>query len=439
MTEALRKTHNPIAPRSMAEAIRGPRRAGALVILGFLGGFGVWTATAPLAGGAVAPGQISPDRGVRTIEHLEGGLVREIHAREGDRVRAGDVLISIDVTSTQAEADALADRRLTRLAEQARIAAESAGAKTLAPPPELDPEVAGEVIAAERRTLEARRALHEARVRVLDQRVGQLDETVAGHLLQAASAAEQIGLMREELDDKSTLLGRGLAAKAEVLRLRRLIAETEGLRGSHLTAIAEARQEIGEIELDMKARNAEDAEQLARRAAEVRNELAEIDKQLSALDAVLARQVLIAPVDGIVSNLRARNAGAILKPGAPVLDIVPEREQLLIDARVAPNDIDAVSLGMPAQIRISAYSGRTMPRIEGRVSLVSADSSRGENGATSYYPIRVEVDPGELAGTDIEIRSGMLVEVLVVTRERPVLSYLLEPFQSLLGKAMREV
>lgn len=427
--------------RSLSEAIRAPRRAGLLVMAVFLGGLGWWGSMAPLAGGAIAPGRISPDSGVRSIEHLEGGLVSNIRVRDGDRVRAGDILLTVDVTATRAEAAVLADRRLSLLAEQARLVAELAGSDALDLPEDLSSDTPGlsSVLAGEQQTFAARRALRVAQQRVFEQRISQLSETLTGHRLQAESAAEQLALMREELADKTSLLEKGLAAKAEVLRLRRAIAELRGLRGSYLTKMAEARQEIGEIELNLKARDAEESEKLAIRASEARKELAEIAQRLSALQAILDRERLVAPVDGTISNLRVRNAGEILQPGQPVLDVVPVREGLLIDAQVAPNDIDAVAPGMTAQLRISAYSGRTLPRIEGQVTMVSADTSIREPGGTAYYPIRVEVDAGEISELGIDLRSGMLVSVLIVTRERSMGSYLLEPIRDLLQNAMREV
>lgn len=426
--------------RSISEAIRAPRRAGFLILLGFVACFGVWGAMAPLAGGAIAAGQISPDSGVRTVEHLEGGLVQRIHVRDGDKVRQGDILVTIDVTAPRSEAEALEDRRLTRMAEQARIAAEIAGTPALVVPAafDLSDPVVASAFEAEQRTLDARLALRSARERVLKQRIAQLSETIAGHGLQQRSASEQLELMHEELADKVALLDKGLAAKGEVLRLRRGIAEAEGMRGSHVTAASEAKKEIGEIELNLKAQDAEDAEKLAVRAAQIRSELAEIDKSLSALTAILDREVLRAPVDGVVANLKVRNSGAIIQPGEAILDVVPARERLQIDAQISPNDIDAVEVGMEANVRLSAFSGRTMPQIVGVVTMVSADTSRSEHSNATYYPIRVEVDASELSDHDIELRSGMLASVLVVTRERSMLSYLWEPFQALLQNGMRE-
>ncbi|MCT4371571.1 HlyD family type I secretion periplasmic adaptor subunit [Yangia mangrovi] len=430
----------PHRQRSISEAIRAPRRTGFLILLGFFASFGVWGSIAPLAGGAIASGQISPDSGVRTVEHLEGGLVQDIHVRDGDKVRQGDVLVTMDVTTPRSEAEALEDRRLTRMAEQARIAAEIAGEPALDVPAmfDLSDPVVAAAFEAEQRTLDARLALHNARERVLGQRIAQLSETIAGHELQAQSALEQLDLMREELADKVSLLDKGLAAKGEVLRLRRGIAEAEGLRGSHVTAASEAQKEIGETELNLKAQEAEDTEKLAVRAAQIRSELAEIDKTLSALTAVLDREFLRAPVDGVVANLKVRNAGAIVQPGEAILDVVPARERLLIDAQISPNDIDAVEVGMAANVRLSAFSGRTMPQIEGVVTMVSADTARSEHSNATFYPIRVEVDATEFSDHDIELRSGMLASVLVVTRERSMLSYLWEPFQAILQNGMRE-
>ncbi|ETX11990.1 hypothetical protein OCH239_18740 [Roseivivax halodurans JCM 10272] len=434
-------TVKPTPAHALRSAMRGPRRAGFLVIIFFLGGFGAWGAVAPLAGGAIAHGQVSPESGVRIIQHLNGGIVDEVHVRNGDRVRAGDLLVSLDASDIIARYEALSDRRLTRIAEQARIQAEASGDGTVTG--NAGPEVMGggarAVFSAEQQALDARRETRAARKRILARQAAQIAETIKGHEVQAESAAEQLRLMREEVADKASLFSRGLSAKSEVLRLKRAIAELEGQRGSHLTAISEARQRLSEMELDLAAREADLREQNALRAAEIRNELVELEEDLSALQETLARTKIRTPVDGIAAGLEPLGFGTVIVAGERILEIVPERDRLLVEAEISPNDIDTVEVGLTAHVHLPAYSGRMLPRIEGHVTMVSADTRVSEASNRPFYPIRIEVPSSVLSETGVELRSGMLVEVLVVTRERPVLSYLVEPILNLLRKGMREL
>ncbi len=418
------------------------RRAGFLVILVFSALFIGWGALAPLAGGAVAPGEISPDGGVKTVQHLEGGIIARIHVREGDSVRRGSPLITLESVSARAEVETFTDRRNARLIESARHEAVLLGHTDIVLPNDLpiSDRSTRAAIAAEKRLFEASNARVSAQKRVLSQRVLQLEEQVRGLEAQVTSVTDQLELIDEELTDKSRLLESGLAKKGDLLRLQRMQAELRGTRGGTLAAIAEARQRIGQTELELIAIDAERSERVAERAREVRGELAEIDQALSASRDILHRRIIAAPVDGVVANMRIRTTGGVVRAADPILDIVPSNERLLVNARVSPTDIDVVHAGLKAHVQLLAYSGRAQPRITGTVTHVSADALRDDATGRTFYRARVEVPISELShsGELLDLMPGMPADVMIVSGERSLMAYILEPFSDILWYALRE-
>jgi HlyD family secretion protein len=424
-------------PKSM---VRGPKRLGLLVIATFVAGFGLWGSLAPLAGGAVARGSIAPDGSVRTVQHLEGGIVDEIFVKDGDFVEVGAPLLALRRVSSQADVEMLLDRRRVRLAEAARLEAELLGAAEIAYPQELVDDPGGaEVIAAEARVFRSRQAMRSARERVLRQRAGQLEEQIVGFEAQVASALAQFDLLQEEISDKSYLVDQGLTPKAELSRLQRSAAEIEGFRGEYIASIAQARQRIGETEIELVALESEWLEGASRRASEVRSELAEIDQQLAARRDVLDRTMITAPVSGVVNHLRTRTVGGVLAAGQDILDLVPTEEKLVIDVQVSPGDIDVVKIGLPAVVHLTALSGRRSPRVDGTVKTVSADLFHDDATGRTYYVARVEVERSALRAVGAQsLTVGMPAEVVIVAEERTVAGYLIRPLVDAIWRAGRE-
>lgn len=424
------------APR---DATRGPRRAGLLVIASFALVFGGWSALAPLAGGAVASGRIAPDHSVRTVQHLEGGLVREIFVKEGEVVPAGAPLLALEDVASLADLEMLLDRRRARMAEAARLAAELARMDSIFFPSELRAEGA-DVIAAEQQIFEAHRKMRQAQKQALKQRIEQLNEQILGLRAQSASTEVQFDLIQEEIADKSALVKKGLAPKFELSRLRRTAAELEGQRGEYMASIAQARERIGETEVQLLTLDAEWVQEASQRLSEIRSELAEIDQQLTARRDVLKRTVVTAPVPGIVNNLRLKTEGGVLSPGEDILDLVPTEERFVIEVQVSPVDIDAVKVGLPAVVHLTALAGKSSPRLTGQVTAVSADLIFDEASRTSHYTAKVEVpvEESEMFSKAL-LTVGMPVEVIVVSEERTVIAYLLKPLVDAMRRAGREV
>jgi membrane fusion protein, type I secretion system len=428
---------------TLRRALRWPLRVGLLVMAFFALGFIGWGAFVPLAGGAVAPGVISPDGDRKTVQHLEGGIIAQLLVRDGDVVSAGQPLVLLESIQPKATHDMLRSQQWTLLATQARLLAEQANDADVLFPAELlngVDERLQAVVEGQRRLFQDRLATHTARKGVLHQRVEQLNEQVKGLQAQVDSSNAQLEFIAEELVGKIALLHKNIVTKPEVLKLRRAVAELEGRRGEYLGAIARAQQQVGETKLQILMTDAERTDQVTTGLEQLRVELATVTEKLNSSIDILRRTVIAAPISGVVLNLRFKTNGGVLKPAEPIMDIVPADDTLLIDAKISPTDIDVVRVGLPAKVQLTAYSGRSTPRLNGVVRTVSADRILDEGTRQSYYLARVHVDREEIrkSHSNVELIPGMPAEVLIVTGQRTMVEYLFQPIKDALWRSFRE-
>jgi len=403
-----------------------------------------WGGLAPITGAAIANGVVSPDGMRRTVQHLEGGIIRQILVTSGTEVEAGDPLIVMEETQALAAHERILSQQRTYGAMEARLEAEQRSAETLEFPNWLanlsnDPAVQ-EVLQTQRTLFETRGAAQESRASILQQRVAQLDEEIIGMDAQTTSQNRQLELIASELEDVQQLVDQGLERRTRLLALQRQEADIDGNRGANLAAISRARQAIGEAQLQIINLEVERLDAIANELNQVRFEQASIEQDLMRTQDILARTSITAPISGIVVQSRFFTTGGVIRPGEPILDIVPQEEELLIDAQISPVDIDNVEVGMTAQVILSAYSQRRLPRIEGRVRSISADRLVDEATGMPYFLARVEVDPAQLAALEgrVTLSAGMPAEVFIVTGERTAIEYLLEPFFQSFRRAFRE-
>ena len=424
-------------------SIRVPARLGNALILAFAIVFGGWGYFAPLDGGAVAPGVINPDSGKKTIQHLEGGIIAEMRVREGETVTIGQPLVVLESTQARAAHESLVQQRWSLLARKARFDAESAEQNRIEWPPELlsaDRQIRS-IVEAQQEVFDARRLTHATKKSVLAQRIEQLTQQIKGNEAQVESTSRQIDFISEELQAKEYLVARGLIPKPEALRLRRVDAEISGKRGEYLAAIARLGQEIGEAKLQILSVDAERADQIATDAEKVRADLTEVTEKLHASADVLQRTVVVAPVSGTVVDVKFKTVGGVVQRGEPIMSIVPSSDELIIEGRVTPLDRKAVHSGLQAQIHLSAYSSRVVPKIPGTVRTVSADRLVDDTTHQPYYLARVAVDRQTLErlAPTVDLIPGMPVEVLIVTERRTMFDYISKPFQDAIWRSFREI
>ena len=437
---------SPWAAATPGGLLRGPVLVGYLVVALFFGGLGTWAALAPIAGATIATGVISPEGSRKTVQHLEGGIITEILVDDGDMVQAGDRLVVLQGTQARAAFQVLRGQRRLLAAKLARLLAEQAEQDEihfpdwlLAPDTAEDTELS-EILNAQRDLFAARNDLHKGRKAIGQKRIDELGEELTGLASQIGSQREQLALLDEELRAKKGLVDKGLLARPEYLALRRLKAEIEGEIAENVANAARIRQSIGETELQIVNEDAVRLDKIVAELAETRSELASVEERLHAQQDILTRTSIVAPVSGIVMQKRFHTTGGVVGPGQPVLDIVPQDTELLIDAQVRPVDIDEVAPGQTARVHFLAYSERNLPQIRGTVQSVSADSLLDEVSGMSYYLAKVKVPPEELEklGDGVTITPGMPAEVLIMSGERTLVQYLVQPLLDSLRRTFRE-
>ena len=419
------------------------RIVGLLILLVIFGVFGTWAAVAKLASAALAPGVVTVEGYRKTVQHLEGGIVKEILVRDGDLVEPGDVLLRLDETQVKSKLEIARSRYFAAVALEARLLAEREQAEEIGFPQELqdyreqDTRVA-ETMAIQHQVFEARRAALVSEAEILEQRIEQLNEQIRG--LEGLTAAKQrrIESYREEIRDLTKLFKRGLGDRLRLREMERAANELEGEQADHRAAIASARVKIGETRLQMLQLKQEFQKEVVAELRQVQTEIFDLQEQLRALNDTVARTEIQAPARGAVVGMGVHTVGGVISPASPILDIVPRDEELVVEARVQPTDIDNVYPGLEADVRFSAFKSRTTPVVQGAVETVSADRLTDDDGQP-YYLARIAVAEGELERLgELKVLPGMPAEVMIKTGERTFVDYLLQPILDGLNRSFRE-
>ena len=428
---------------SVPTATRGIALVGYASIALFAGGFGVWAATAPLSGASIADGVIAAAGQNVFVQHLEGGIVAEVRVREGDRVTRGDVLFVMDATEARALRNRLAKQRVALEARQARQEAERDGADRLVLPSTLLAAARAEammpVVDEQRREFEARLARHARERAVLRQRDASLREQIAGLERQIELTERQRELVADETQRKKRLLDRGLAVRdayTALVRaggdLERQVAQSRAQMATANTQIVETAEQVARLETQR-------VERAVTELGETRTRLSDVIEQITAANARLDRIELRAPVDGIVVSLPRNKAGAVIAGGETLAEILPTTDDLIIEARIGPRDIDAVTVGDRATLRLSALDARTTPEVGATVTYVSADRLVDATSREPYYAARLRIDDVLPLGVARErIQPGMPVETFIATEDRTFLQYLVRPITDSFQRSFRE-
>ncbi|MBT4905451.1 MAG: HlyD family type I secretion periplasmic adaptor subunit [Rhodospirillaceae bacterium] len=422
---------------------RKPIMIGAVIILIFFGFFGFWAFFAPLDSAAIAVGTVGVEGNRRTIQHLEGGIVKEIVVRNGDKVKAGQVLIRLEETQPRAQLQLITGQRNAALALAARLRAERDGNDGVTFPEALtsqgDDVGVQETMLGQLGIFEARRNSIEGQRRILGQRIGQFREEIEGLRAQIRSADEQLVLINGEVADLQILFDKGLTPKSRLLSLQRRAAEIEGERGQNRAAIARARQSIGESEIRIVELRTEQVNEVVAELREVEGQLLDLAERYRAAEDVLKRIEIVSPIDGFAVDLQVFTSGGVIRPGDRLLDVVPDNEKLVIEARVTPTDIDIVRPGLEAQVRLSAFNQRVTPTVDGTVTWVSADRLTDSNSGEEYYTARIDLkDQNDPRLKGLTLQPGMPAEVLIRTGERTLIQYLVSPVEQSISRSLRE-
>ncbi|GEP08017.1 HlyD family type I secretion periplasmic adaptor subunit [Methylobacterium oxalidis] len=412
--------------------------AAALVV-----GVGGWATFTQISGAVIAPGQLVVESDVKKVQHPTGGVVGELRVREGARVRAGDVLIRLDETQTRANLDIVLKALDELAARRARDEAERDGAGRVTFPAELlarsgEPGVA-HLIEGETRLFAARVAAREGQKAQLRERVAQLRQEIAGLSEQAGAKDREIRLIGSELKGVRELFAKNLVPFSRVTALERDAARLEGERGQLIASTASARGKITETELQILQVDGDMRTEVGKELAEIRGRWSELVEKRVAAEDQLKRIDLRAPQDGTVHQLSVHTIGGLVTPSEPAMLIVPSADQLAVEVKIQPQDIDNVRVGQSAVLRFPAFNQRVTPEIDGLVSRVSADVSTDPKTGMSYYVARLQVPDDQMARLNgARLVPGMPVESFMQLGDRSVLSYLTKPLTDQIAKAWKE-
>ncbi|GJD29628.1 Type I secretion system membrane fusion protein PrsE [Methylobacterium adhaesivum] len=413
--------------------------AAALVV-----GVGGWATVTQISGAVIAPGQLVVESDVKKVQHPTGGVVGELRVREGARVKAGDVLIRLDATQTKANLDIVLKALDELSARRARDEAERDGLSEIRFPAELlarratDPAVA-HLVEGETRLFAARVAGRAGQKAQLRERILQLREEIKGLTEQAGAKRHEISLITDELKGVRELYGKNLVSLARVNALERDAARLDGERGQLVASTAAARGKITETELQILQIDGDMRSEVGKELADIRGRWSEaVEKRVAAEDQ-LKRVDMRSPQDGIVHQMSVHTIGGLVTPAEPAMLIVPEADQLAVEVKIQPQDIDNVRLDQSANLRFAAFNQRTTPEIDGVVARVSADVTLDAKTGGSYYTARIHLPPDQLARLgSLRLVPGMPVEAYLQLGDRSVLSYLTKPLTDQVAKAWRE-
>jgi len=428
---------DPPRPRT-----RGVIALGLVVMIGFFGGFLAWAVFVPLAEAAIAPGVIKVEGQRRTLQHLEGGMVREILVRDGDRVRAGQVVMRLDDVQSGAAVEGLRAQRWALLAQTARLDAEQARQGEVGFPPEVAQTRdvrAMEAVAGQRSLFEARQASLQSQLAVLDTRRDQSRATILSAEGQLAGSRRQLDLIRQEEQMRRGLVSQGLARLPELLAVQRAQAGLEGSIVDIQGQIARARAAIAEAEGQRQATLEQRLQEVSTERRDVAQRLADVEERLRAASDVATRRDIVATEDGTIVNLRVFTVGAVLRPGDPVMDVIPDQDRLVAEVNVQPMDIDVVYPGLQAELRLPAFKQRLVPYLHGHVSFVAADVTTDPATRMSHYRAYVVIDREQLERLpSVFLASGMPVEAHVQIGKRSFWRYMTQPMRDSLHRAFKE-
>jgi HlyD family secretion protein len=429
-------------------AIRKLNLVGLTITVVVIGGIGGWATTAQLGGAVIAPGMIVVESNVKKVQHPTGGVVGEILVKEGSDVQEGQIVLRLDDTVTKSALGAVRSQLDEQMAREGRLQAERDNADAISFPGQLlarsDDVSVASAVAGEEKLFESRKTARTGQRAQLRERVAQLNQEIGGLSAQQAAKENELELIGKELVGVAQLYQKNLVSISRYTQLQRDQTRLEGERGQIIADIARARGKISETELQIIQIDRDFSSEVLKDLREAQGKIAELKERVAGAEDQLKRVDLRAPQAGTVHELTVHTVGGVIGERETVMQIVPRADELVVDAKVAPQDIDQVASGAEAVIRIMAGNQRTMPTITGRVMRVSANITKDQQQnsaqpAEAYYTVRVALPAGEVARlNDIRLVPGMPAEVFIQTHERSPLQYLLKPLQEQIARTFRE-
>jgi epimerase transport system membrane fusion protein len=422
--------------------VTSPRRIGVFIVAITFGVFGLWSLLAPLEGAALAPGVVMVKGSRKSVEHLEGGIVADLPVRDGDTVAQGDLLIRLDDTQPRAQLEITMGQYYAVKALEARLQAERDDLDQVTYPEIIagsqDPR-ALDAMQSQNQVFDASRAARLGEIEVLKQKIEQLGEQAKGTRALRAGKEKLVISFREEIKDFRELLEEGFADKQRLRELERSLVRTEGEVAEHTSALASIEIQIGETRLQVLQLQKEFHTAVVDELGKAQTETYDLEERIRAAADRADRTEIRSPSSGVVMGMEVTTIGEVISPGEPLLFVVPQSEDLIVEAQVNPIDIDRVHNGQSADIRFSAFKSATTPIIDGTVISISADALTNEQLGTSYYLARVELTPeGAEMLKGLTLVPGMPAEVLINTGSRTLFQYLMQPIRNAFARSLIE-
>lgn len=434
---------NPAANKTVRASIKFHLLLGLAIVLVLVVGLGGWASTVLISGALIAPGQIVVESNVKKVQHPTGGVVGEVRARDGDRVKSGDIVVRLDDTVTKANLAIVTKNLDAAQARAARLQAEQRGLDQIEFPQVLldrarDPDVKV-LLSAETKLFDVRVNGRTGQKAQLRERITQLNEEIAGLSAQEKAKDQEIALVQNELTGVRELYDKRLVQISRLTQLERDSARLNGERAQYIAARAQAKGKITETELQIIQIDKDVVSEVSKDLRETNDKIGELIERKVAAEDQLRRIDIRAPQDGMVLQSTVHTVGGVVTAGDALMLIVPQADDLQVEAKVNPVDIDKLQIGQKTLLRLSAFNQRTTPELNGLVSRVSPDVTTDQRTGQSYYTIRVSMPPEEIARLgDVKMIPGMPVEAFVQTGDRTMLSYLMKPLHDQLMRAFRE-
>lgn len=412
-------------------------------ILLVFGGFGAWAAIAPLDSAAIAPARIAVEGDRKPVQHLEGGIVREVLVKDADTVTEGQVLFRLDPTAARANFDVLGRQLDSLLAQEARLVAEREGRPTITFPGGLlaktgRPDIQLIMTEQERLLNERRRSL-ESQIGLLETRIDQTDRDIEGRNRRLAALKTQLASLKAEIDSVQPLVDKGFFPRNRLRALEREASRFDGDIGGLEGELARLEQVIEESRIQIRQTRQRAAEEQTQALSDIRARIAELREKVDVAETVLSRLDVRAPRAGIVLNMSVKTPGAVVSPGSTLAEVVPPLERLTLTARISPLNVQSISPGQRAEVRFPAFAARKPEPIFGKVETVSADAVEDPRTRETFYSAKVVVEPGAMPeALAKQLVPGMPADVLIITGERTMLTYILGPLRDRFAKAMRD-
>ncbi|MEO1065907.1 MAG: HlyD family type I secretion periplasmic adaptor subunit [Pseudomonadota bacterium] len=430
-------------PNPVSRSLRRYQLLGVALVFLLVGGIGGWAAYAQINGAVVTPATVVVEGNSKLVQHRDGGIVANIMIKNGDKVSSGDVVIALDdseIAANHAIIKSQIDELETR---QARLEAERDGADTILFPPSIadrsDDDEIERAMAGQVKLFNARKAANAGQKDQLNQQIEQLSEQINGLSTQREAMDSQLVLIESEVESLSSLLEQGLTNASRVMALRREAAALAGQRGDLTANMARTRSQIGEVRMRALQIDQDSLTEVLTELRQVQAELASLYERRAAVATQLARIEIRAPIDGVVHQLNVHTVGGVIAPREPIMAIVPESAALVLEARVEPQNIDQITVGQAATVRLPAFNAQTTPELNGEVVLVSADLIQPTDNTPPHYLARILLTKEELERLqEKRLIPGMPAEAYIQTGARSALSYLIKPISDQMQKVFRE-